>query len=153
MSQFLFVHGTSVRKEDYNETIFVIEKRLRSLGHTVLPCIWGDNFGVPQNGWGDSIPGFKDDNPPPPDPAESLWILLFQDPLFRLRELKGGDEHWSAFQADTLWQAFIGLQVPDELLTIVAGRGLTYYWEKTLAKLQHSDEFSVVLQAPRRGLG
>ncbi|MFN0106467.1 MAG: hypothetical protein ACKV2U_30795 [Bryobacteraceae bacterium] len=150
MSQFLFIHGTSVRKEDYNQTIFAIEKRLKSLGHTVSPCIWGDNFGVPDQGWGDSIPGFNDDNPKPPDPDEALWILLFQDPFFRLRELKADDEHWSAFQdnpGDPIWRAFNEIAIPKELLAIVATRGLTPFWDKNLAKLKDGQEFAAVVRA------
>lgn len=154
MSQFLFIHGTSVRKEDYNQTIFNIEKRLKPLGHTVLPCIWGDNFGIPESGWGASIPGFHDANPAPPDPDEALWILLFQDPFFRLRELRAGEEEWDPFQdnpGEPIWQAFSKLTIPPELLTAVAERGLTPYWDNSLATLRAGDEFAAILRAiPRK---
>lgn len=150
MAQFLFVHGTSVRKEDYNQTIFVIEKQLKSMGHTVLPCIWGDNFGIPESGWGRSIPGFADDNPPPPDPDAALWILLFQDPFFRLRELIPADQSWSAFggdPGDPLWQYFQNLVAPPELLAIIEDRGLTPYWQKNLAALKSNNDLQTILKA------
>lgn len=150
MPRFLFVHGTSVREEAYNVTALKIEKRLKKMGHSLIPCIWGDKFGIPAKGWGASIPGFLDEKESPVDPERALWILLFQDPWFRIRELRPEAETWSPHGGDPgepIWQALLSLKETPAFTADLEDTGLTPYWAQTLDRIRQDESVAAAVRA------
>ncbi len=93
MATLLFVHGTGVRKSDYDTSLARVQKEVRAhnLDVTVEPCLWGVPHGVKLNAEGASIPLYDSTLSPGVVVAEVeeivLWSLLYQDPLYELRVL------------------------------------------------------------------
>lgn len=86
----LFVHGTGVRKQSYEQTAARIHEGLNSIrkDFSLEPCLWGDSLGAKLNLDGKSIPNYAGvEDAPPADASTALWSLLYRDPLFELREL------------------------------------------------------------------
>ncbi len=96
----IFVHGTGVRKESYEQNFAQVKDELtnRQSGLTVLPCYWGE-LGIQLNAEGASIPEYDstrrigDESVTNDDYLISLWELLYRDPLyeFRLFSLRAGE--------------------------------------------------------------
>ena len=59
MTNVIFVHGTGVRQESYEQSFAQIKKELtkRQPDLNVLPCYWG-KFGTQLNAEGASIPEY-----------------------------------------------------------------------------------------------
>ena len=94
MPKLLFVHGTGVRLEGYQQTLGVIAKKVGSHAE-VIPCYWGD-LGSCLNAAGKSIPkynsarGITDLETDALDPDAyqiELWRTLLSDPLHELSTL------------------------------------------------------------------
>jgi hypothetical protein len=84
----LLVHGTGVRLANYSKSFQIAEATAAdcSIKRKLLPCAWGDQFGVEFNG--DSLP-----DPPTPEVVEkekadfAYWAWILDDPLFELGTL------------------------------------------------------------------
>jgi len=90
--RFIFVHGTGVRRERFDDLFRWVRKGLaeRFQDADVEPCYWGDTFGTTLSAGGASVPGMATtrgalDDPEAADAAE--WLLLLTDPLCELRVL------------------------------------------------------------------
>lgn len=88
----LFVHGTGVRGEGYEQTLLQIRQGMAKEG---LPfglrgCPWGEVLGV-KRPEGRSVPEYGAMLAPQAIPKEqqqiALWFLLYEDPLYELRVL------------------------------------------------------------------
>jgi hypothetical protein len=94
MKTVIFIHGTGVRKESYEQSFTQVQDELtqRQSGLSVLPCYWG-NLGTQLNAEGASIPDYGStrsiSNQPVMDDDYliSLWELLYRDPVYELRLL------------------------------------------------------------------
>jgi hypothetical protein len=97
--KLLFLHGTGVRKESFDETFDIVKamagKALPEL--SVHPCYWGGEYGSRLGCDGASIPNYDQTRavaqvPDGEDSLIALWAMLYQDPLFecRLLLLEGG---------------------------------------------------------------
>lgn len=91
MTTVIFVHGTGIRKQEYNETLEIIEQKIHAERRDikVAPCLWGDLLGTKFNANGASVP-VEDATltlltKPPEDPTIILWGQLYNDPLYELR--------------------------------------------------------------------
>lgn len=95
MTSLLFIHGTGVRKSEYEKTFSHIEQTLHKNRPDlrVLPCSWGQAVGAEFHYAGKSVPFFDTtmsigDEPLKDDEVlRVLWELLYQDPLYELRTL------------------------------------------------------------------
>jgi hypothetical protein len=93
MTTVIFVHGTGVRKEDYEQSFAQVKGELtkRQANLNVLPCYWGE-LGTQLNAKGASIPQYNStrnifDAVTDEEYLISLWGVLYQDPLYELRLL------------------------------------------------------------------
>jgi hypothetical protein len=84
----LFVHGTGVRRAEFDATLSVIERRLAGIGKfQVTGCYWGDDCGatvatrsIPNDAIDKATEGGKVDN-------AQVWELLLEDPFIEMRLL------------------------------------------------------------------
>ncbi|MEU8951884.1 hypothetical protein [Streptomyces sp. NPDC048489] len=89
--RFIFVHGTGVRRERFDDLFRWIRGGLdeRFPDADVAPCYWGDIFGSSLSAGGASVPGVATtrgaDDPGETEAAE--WVLLLTDPFCELRVL------------------------------------------------------------------
>ncbi|MFF3346428.1 hypothetical protein [Streptomyces sp. NPDC002779] len=89
--RFVFVHGTGVRWERFDELFRQVSTGLleRFPGAEVEPCYWGDEFGAALSAGGASVPGTEPLTPADidDDPETAEWLLLLTDPFCELRVL------------------------------------------------------------------
>jgi hypothetical protein len=89
--RFIFVHGTGVRRERFDDLFRWVREGLIDRFHDadVVPCYWGDTFGSSLSADGASVPGMATtrgaDDPEEAETAE--WLLLLTDPFCELRVL------------------------------------------------------------------
>jgi hypothetical protein len=93
MVSVIFVHGISIRAAEYRISFERIQEALRqrSSNTSLVPCLWGDDFGAKLLANGVSIPRYRqargiEDHPSAID-EQDRWELLFEDPLLELRLL------------------------------------------------------------------
>lgn len=94
MGSIIFVHGTGVRAESYNQSFQTIEKSLVSVlpGWQPVRCYWGEPYGAQLHQHGDSIPTYATaravgEAVSEEDEELALWEMLYQDPWYELRLL------------------------------------------------------------------
>ncbi|WP_328936935.1 alpha/beta fold hydrolase [Streptomyces tauricus] len=89
--RFIFVHGTGVRRERFDETFRWVREGLgeRFKDADVVPCYWGDSFGSALSAGGASVPGMATSRgvADPEEEDAAVWLLLFTDPFCELRVL------------------------------------------------------------------
>jgi hypothetical protein len=89
--RFIFVHGTGVRRDRFDDLFRWVRKGLteRFQDADVVPYYWGDTFGSALSTGGVSVPGMATTrgatDPEEDDAAE--WLLLLTDPVCELRVL------------------------------------------------------------------
>ena len=95
MKTVVFVHGTGVRKDAYNESFKVVSELGKLRGVSVKPCYWG-HLGSDLRAGGASIPKYdstralEDSDGATVTDEEyivALWGVLYEDPLYELRVL------------------------------------------------------------------
>src|SRR3954453_14216689 len=93
MITLVFVHGTGVRKQGYDDTLAVIREQVSHRPDVrVAECRWGEDHGCRLHADGASVPTYDaaralGDQLTPRDAEEALWGLLLRDPLGELRLL------------------------------------------------------------------
>jgi hypothetical protein len=93
MITLVFVHGTGVRKQGYDDTIAVIREQVAHRPDVrVAECRWGETHGCQLHAGGASVPTYDatralGDQLTPQQVEEALWGLLLRDPLGKLRLL------------------------------------------------------------------
>jgi len=87
--RFIFVHGTGVRRERFDELFHHVSAGLlkRFPAAEVEPCYWGTEFGATLSAGGASVPGMTPVTEIDGDPGTAEWLLLLTDPLCELRIL------------------------------------------------------------------
>lgn len=90
----LFVHGTGVRGVRYAQTLRTIKSCVESRNWplTVAGCFWGDSAGARLRLEGRSIPTYDDSKGKGRTPEQErleLWAVLYVDPWYELRLLRG----------------------------------------------------------------
>lgn len=159
--RFIFVHGTGVRRERFDDLFRWVRKGLaeRFPDADVEPCYWGDIFGTALSSGGASVPGMATTRGPLTDPEAAdaaEWLLLLTDPFCELRVLAElgteGDELGmpgvqSAGEsvADSLRKLPRDLQQgsggEDELTHLLRDAGLIDGYSDALDEIADSDEF------------
>ncbi|MCX5336790.1 alpha/beta fold hydrolase [Streptomyces sp. NBC_00140] len=158
--RFIFVHGTGVRRERFDDLFRWVRERLAEhfQDADVEPCYWGETFGTTLAAGGASVPGIANTrgafNPEEADTAE--WLLLLIDPFCELRVLTklGTDDDGlrmpgvqSAGEtvADNLRKLPRDLQRrsdgTDELSRLLSDAGLVDGYNDALDVVTGSDEF------------
>ena len=93
MITLVFVHGTGVRKQGYDDTLVVIREEVAHRSDVrVTECRWGESHGCQLHAGGASVPTYDatrayGDQLTPQQIEEALWGLLLRDPLGELRLL------------------------------------------------------------------
>lgn len=100
MGSLVFIHGTGVRRADYDVSLAVIKEKFAAAlpegkrrDWTVVECPWGDSAGIALGKKRLSIPDYKKTGgagPSAGDDSEErilLWEMLYDDPLYELRGL------------------------------------------------------------------
>lgn len=155
MTSIIFIHGTGVRKAEYNETLKLIEQKLLSQRSdlTVLPCLWGDTLGIKLNAQGASIPlydatlalGEEEE-----DAEIILWQQLYRDPLYELRVLslkpvEGTVNPFGEQPSDRIQSVLATYKPRPELQTQLAAAGISAEFAAALAKVTHSEPYNLAL--------
>nr|WBO82134.1 alpha/beta hydrolase [Streptomyces sp. SBE_14.2] len=158
--RFVFVHGTGVRKERFDELFRQVEAGLRKRFPTaeVEPCYWGLEFGATLAAGGASVPGMRPVTAADvveDDPETAEWLLLLTDPLCELRvlaELGAGPDDGGGFGLpglqspgdevrDRLGGLPRALDPADELAVLLRDTGLADGYRAALDSVADSDEF------------
>jgi len=93
MITLVFVHGTGVRKQGYDDTLAVIREQVAHRSDVrVAECRWGEAHGCQLHASGASVPTYDvaralGDQLTAQEAEEALWGLLLRDPLGELRLL------------------------------------------------------------------
>ncbi|MFC9250014.1 hypothetical protein [Amycolatopsis thailandensis] len=93
----LFVHGTGVRRKEFDATFDLVSQNLvqRLPDVDLVPCYWGDDHGASLAAGGQSIPARRETRAvqgqepsvSPLDEEAAEWALLLVDPMCELRVL------------------------------------------------------------------
>ncbi|WP_328875934.1 alpha/beta hydrolase [Streptomyces sp. NBC_00287] len=156
--RFVFVHGTGVRRERFDELFRLVGAGLlkRFPGAEVEPCYWGDEFGATLSAGGASVPGMRplvatdlDD-----DPETAEWLLLLTDPFCELRVLAeigtGADDGGFGLPGVQSPGEVVGdylrglprvLDPGDELAVLLRETGLVEGYRYALDAVADSEEF------------
>jgi hypothetical protein len=93
---FVFVHGTGVRQQGYQQTLRAVQDGADRFlpGVEVVGVPWGPRFGVPLDRLQQALPpeaARRDEaGPGREDVIAAAWALLIDDPLFELRLIAQG---------------------------------------------------------------
>lgn len=157
--RFIFVHGTGVRRERFDESFRWVREGLaeRFKDADVVPCYWGDAFGSALSMGGASVPGMATTRgvADPEEEDTAAWLLLLTDPLCELRILATlgaaddglgmpGVQPAGERVADALRKLSRdlppGSDGPDELAQLLTDTGLVDGYADALNTLSDSDE-------------
>jgi hypothetical protein len=158
--RFIFVHGTGVRRERFDDLFRWVREGLTEhfQDADVVPYYWGDAFGSTLSAGGASVPGMATTrgavDPEEADAAE--WLLLLTDPFCELRVLAAlgtaddglrmpGVQSAGERVADSLRKLPRDLTLSsygaDELARLLSDAGLIDGYSDALDELTDSDEF------------
>jgi hypothetical protein len=158
--RFIFVHGTGVRRERFNDLFRWVREGLteRFQDADVVPYYWGDTFGTTLSAGGASVPGTATTRGAvdPEEEEAAGWLLLLTDPFCELRVLAAlgtaddglgmpGVQSAGERVADSLRKLPRGLSPSsygtDELARLLGDTGLIDGYNDALDTLTDSDEF------------
>ena len=124
MATILFVHGTGVRKDGYDATYAVIKKKIDGWGHTLAPCLWGDECGA-------KYPKLSLPSPNLDDSGEfPLWSILTNDPLYELELLAPPQLSAAGSQiGNEVWDRIDAYPQSPKLQEVLVNCGLAQYWD------------------------
>jgi hypothetical protein len=156
MKHIIFVHGTGVRKPSYDESYSQVVAHLYSKDMEVVRCSWGEKCGVTLKS-GISIPEFdttrSGNSIEPGDIDNSIWGVLYEDPLFELRLLSMLPRGSGSVRPDqrTAWQEMKALldrlPVDGALAAQLESSRLAEVWGEALRKVTDSTEYRKALQS------
>ncbi len=144
MGSIIFVHGTGVRRTDYDETFNLIENALPAelSGWKLSRCCWGELHDDGLHDQRASIPIEGKDE------ELEVWAVLYNDPLYELRlvAMAGGEgEKFVPGRAPILQRLLEELeqfQPSDEFAALLDQRGLSDAWRKALTEITSDDVFA-----------
>ncbi|RCJ28951.1 hypothetical protein A6770_00705 [Nostoc minutum NIES-26] len=153
MTTVIFVHGTGIRKREYEETFKIIEQKIHAQRPEikVAPCLWGDLLGSKFNAQRASLPpedvtlaleeGEEDDE------YIVLWKQLYRDPLYELRLLslkpieEGGSNPFGDEPGDILKSRVENLTLASELQAKLLEAGIADVFEEARETVIRSESF------------
>jgi hypothetical protein len=160
MTTVLFIHGTGVRKDDFDDTYREVERRLLAMrpGINIRPCYWGE-IGARLEAGGNS---FYFDPPQKPqkdgkkgkrpltvaqldqETQRALWRRLLDDPLFEVRLRRSRPPGRAARQSGprpTAADRVAVLPANPELGAQLAARGLAAAFGAAVGDIAGAREF------------
>lgn len=165
MTTFLFVHGTSVRRTAFDETLSQLSSQVASRDHNlqVKGCFWGGEHGVRLPEFPKSIPTYDTTKAiggvPPKDVEIVMWEMLYQDPLFELRLLAQAPGERrplapnQAPPAQVLSKKMDALGQSAALLQATKVLGLDRFWSDACAAVRQSLVYDDAMKSPLAGTG
>lgn len=166
MSSVIFVHGTGVRRESYEQSFKIVKGEIETAKPlvNVRRCLWGDRCGVKLNGDGGSIPTYNTARAVGPtlsgdDEIVALWSLLYEDPLYELRLLALRQEKsqeaipgqmapWTQLE-----KAVRKLEPSLEVLELLQKTGYEPFWKDSHASVADSGELDDALRTVGSSVG
>lgn len=90
MTRLIFIHGTGVRKESFENSLSLITSRVEGIrNYEIVPCFWGDKLGATLGAEGYSVPGSdsttSSSTPVRDDISIQSWAVLDVDPWSHIR--------------------------------------------------------------------
>ena len=158
MTSVIFVHGTGVRKLEYEETFKTIEKKIhvQRPDIKVIPCLWGDELGTRLNANGTSIPSYDEtlalDALESEDKEIILWAHLYCEPLYELRLLglkpreEGSANPFEESPGDKLRLSVESLIAEGELQAKLTEAGIAEVFIEAQEEVVRSDAYNQALQ-------
>jgi len=159
MGSIIFVHGTGVRRQNFDATYELIAKNLAAFqpAYELRRCFWGAEHGTRLRAGGESIPGYLQKGGKglpvggdPADEAVALWSLLYYEPLYELRALANAVPTPTAagFQdppSGDLRDRLEGFEPSPDLMHLMAEAGLLGTWEEAYRYVSESRECAEAL--------
>ncbi len=157
MTTVIFVHGTGVRKREYEETFKTIEKKIHAQRPDVKVerCLWGDELGTSLRAKGASVPRYEETlalDQEEEDKEILLWKQLYRDSLYELRLLslktdeERNDNPFAETPADELRERVYSLTPKDELQAKLAEAGIAEVFDEAREAVIRSDAYNEALQ-------
>ena len=157
MTTVIFVHGTGVRKREYEETFKTIEKKIHAQRPDVKVecCLWGDELGTSLRAKGASVPRYEETlalDEEEEDKEILLWKQLYCDPLYELRLLslktdeERNDNPFAETPADELRERIYSLTPEGELQAKLAEAGIAEVFDEAREAVIRSDAYNEALQ-------
>ncbi|MBD2388312.1 hypothetical protein [Cylindrospermum sp. FACHB-282] len=157
MTTVIFVHGTGVRRSQYEETFKLVEQKLLAERPdlTVVPCLWGETLGTKLNAQGASIPLYDGTlalNAGEEEDYEIiLWQQLYRDSLYELRVLslkpgkEGVDNPFGEQPSDRLQSLLESFSPSPELQTKLTAAGIAVVFNQSLQAVIRSQAYHQAL--------
>jgi hypothetical protein len=161
MSTVIFVHGTGVRKDAFNESFEKISSALAKLGGlSICPCYWG-HLGSDLHAGGASIPEYdltravEDGEAATATDEEysiALWGILYEDPLYELRVLavrgQASIERAPGFlpPGDELARKGTQFEVTPKLRELLTSGGIDHEFETARTAITGSTAYRLALE-------
>jgi hypothetical protein len=163
MTAALFVHGTGVRTDAYEESFGLVADALRTFRLSAQRCYWG-GLGSELHADGASIPRYDATRAiagvaTPEDTTIALWAMLYDDPLYELRMLglrRGGRGERAMGQVApglALAEAGTQLVVSDALRALLAKGGIEHVFESARLSVMASPTSRAAFNAAPEALG
>jgi hypothetical protein len=167
MTTVIFVHGTGVREEAYEESFGKVASALgRLAGMSLKRCYWG-HLGSELRAGGASVPEYDSTRALDSDAAAvtddeylvALWGILYEDPLYELRVLavRGGEaSDWVPGQLSpgaALAQRGQVFEITPGPRSLLERGGIFQEFERARLTVTSSDPYSVALAAAPSALG
>ncbi len=151
----LFVHGTGVREQGFNETLEEIRQGLAKYLPTtplvVEPCLWGVRYGALLDDRSTVLPpeeaSFSAGDTTPSDAEQeiALWEVLLTDPLFELRTLADEAERQANLRpglAENLTDALAKAPAHERVAQALADAGAAELYPQALHAITGAPQFA-----------
>ncbi|GAB1544734.1 hypothetical protein NUACC21_74100 [Scytonema sp. NUACC21] len=158
MTTVIFIHGTGVRGDEYEETFKIIEKKIHAKrsGVKVERCLWGDELGTSLLAFGASVPKYDEtlalDEEEEEDKEILRWAQLYRDPLCELRLLslktneEGSGNPFAESPADVFRARVHRLAPSGELQVKLVEAGIADIFDEARETVIRSDAYNEALQ-------
>lgn len=163
MTSVIFVHGTGVRKREYEQTFKTIEKKIQVQRPDIkmIPCLWGDKLGTRLGANGASIPSYDEtltlDIVELEDKEIVLWAHLYCEPLYELHLLglktreEGSYNPFEESPGDNLRSRVENLTMEGELQAKLTEAGIIEVFFEAQEEVISSDAYIQALQNVSEG--
>ncbi|MBN3927397.1 hypothetical protein [Nostoc sp. NMS4] len=153
MTTVIFVHGTGIREQEYNETFEIIQQKIHAERPDikVSPCLWGV-LGAKFNDNRASVP-LEDATLALSDSEEDadivLWGQLYRDPLYELRLLSlkpiESENPFGEEPGDVLQSRVASLTPTSQLQAKLQEAGIAEVFEPAREAVIHSEPYHQAL--------
>jgi hypothetical protein len=152
MGSIIFVHGTGVRQDSFNESLGKIRAGFNDKELLVAPCFWGELHGAPENQILISVPKFQqtmDDDKPlsEEDRKLALWAVLYLDPLYELRWFEIRNSQSPADDLSRSGQLNVYEQLAPKINSLEADHALNAELEKSGLKKVWGEAIKKILDS------